>query len=79
MDYIYGYMLDWIRYNIEKYSFGVFRTIAPSLGLPVDRVRLTFIYLSLIAFGSPLFLYLIAAFWINLKKYLRRGYNLLFS
>jgi phage shock protein PspC (stress-responsive transcriptional regulator) len=72
-------MLDWIRYTIENYSFGVFRTIAPKLGLPVDRVRLTFIYLSLISFGSPLFLYLVAAFWINLKKYLRRGYNLLVS
>ena len=79
MAYIYSHMIDFIRHILEKYSFGVFRTLAPKLGLPVDRVRLTFIYLSLIAFGSPLFLYLIAAFWLNMKKYLRRGYNLLFS
>jgi phage shock protein PspC (stress-responsive transcriptional regulator) len=39
------------------------------MGIRVSRVRLFFIYTSFIAMGSPAILYLILAFWMNMKRY----------
>ncbi len=60
-----------IQPKIEKYSFGVCRFIADKWGLNVSKVRMYFIYSSFVAFGSPVIFYLAAAFWINIKKYIR--------
>ena len=70
-------MIDKIRNIVENYSFGVCSFLAQKMGLKTGIVRLYFIYLSFIALGSPLIIYLVIAFWINIKSYLRRGRNLL--
>ncbi len=43
------------------------------------EVRKYFIYTSFIAIGSPLILYLMVAFWVNLRRYIRRGRSVLWE
>ncbi len=66
-----------IRNFIEKSVFGVCSYIGERVGISTSRVRLYFIYASFVTFGSPLIIYLVLAFWLNVKKYLRKGYHLL--
>jgi phage shock protein C len=47
----------------EKQAFGVCASLADWFGLKARSVRLSFIYLSFLTFGSPIFVYLILAFW----------------
>jgi phage shock protein C len=42
------------------------------LRISTNSVRLYFIYLSFITAGSPIIIYLIMAFWMNIRKYLRQ-------
>ncbi len=63
--------MEKIKYFFEKHAFGVCTYIGEKFGISVSRIRLYFIYTSFITMGSPVIIYLIAAFWINLKKYLR--------
>ena len=60
------------RNTVERSAFGVCQAIGDRLGIKASRVRLYFIYTSFIAMGSPLILYLILAFWLNVKKYFSR-------
>ncbi|MEN7549202.1 PspC domain-containing protein [Rapidithrix thailandica] len=57
----------------EKKAFGVCAKIAEVLGISSNVIRLYFIYLSFITFGSPIIVYLGLAFLMNLKRYLRRN------
>lgn len=43
------------------------------------EVRKYFIYTSFIGVGSPLILYLIVAFWVNVRRYIRRGRSVLWE
>ena len=65
-------VMDKLKYYVEKNAFGVCTYIGERLGIPVSRIRLYFIYTSCITMGSPLIIYLAAAFWLNLKKYIRK-------
>ena len=57
---------------IEKHAFGVCTFLGEKLGIATAAIRLSFIYLSFITFGSPLIIYLIIAFIMNIHKHLRR-------
>lgn len=70
-------MIEALRSIVEKSVFGVCSLIAQKVGISSGKVRLYFIYTSFITMGSPLIIYLILAFWINLKTYLRKGYHIL--
>lgn len=59
---------------LENYSFGVCSYLADKIGLSVSRVRLYFIYLSFLAIGYTFLAYLVVAFWINIKRYIRKGH-----
>ena len=63
--------MEIIKNFTERYGFGVCNTLGRYMGLHASRVRLYFIYLSFVTFGSPIFIYLVLAFWINIKKYWR--------
>jgi len=55
-----------IRYTtsvLEKQLFGVCAGIADFMGVRTRQVRLSFIYLSFLTFGSPIFAYLVLIFW----------------
>lgn len=70
-------MLNLFKKTIEKSVFGVCSYIGQKMGVRAGRVRLYFIYLSFATLGSPILIYLITAFWLNVKKYIRNGRNIL--
>lgn len=60
---------------VEKYGFGVCSYLGDKMGICASRVRLYFIYISFVAIGSPIIVYLFMGFWINVKKYFREENN----
>jgi phage shock protein C len=48
---------------VERQAFGVCSWIAHKMGVRTKRVRLSFIYLSFLTFGSPVLVYLVLHFW----------------
>ncbi len=62
-------MIESTRNLVERSAFGVCQALSDYMGIRVSRVRLFFIYTSFIAMGSPAILYLILAFWMNMKRY----------
>ena len=64
-----------LKYFVEKHVFGVCSYLGERLGISGARIRLYFIYTSFITMGSPIIIYLILAFWINIKKYIRHHRN----
>ncbi|MBC7391065.1 MAG: PspC domain-containing protein [Opitutaceae bacterium] len=60
--------------NLLEYSvFGVCTDLSKKLGIANSSVRKYFIYLSFFTFGSPIIVYLIMAFWIDIWKHFRRS------
>jgi len=55
---------------IEWKAFGVCSAIGERLGVSTSRIRLWFIYISFMTLGSPLIVYMILAFWLNMKRYI---------
>ncbi len=59
-----------LRQFIEWQAFGVCSAIGQRLGIATSRIRMWFIYISFITMGSPLIIYMVMAFWLNIKKYI---------
>lgn len=55
---------------IEWQAFGVCTAIGEKMGIATSRIRMWFIYISFLTLGSPVVLYMVAAFWMNMKKYI---------
>jgi phage shock protein C len=66
-------LLDTRRHILEKSAFGVCRQVGEWMGINPERIRLYFIYASFITFGSPVILYLVMAFWLNIRRYMNGG------
>lgn len=62
-------MKNRINSMLEQSVFGVCSAIGEKVGLSENRIRLYFIYTSFLTFGSPVIIYLIGAFWLNIKRY----------
>jgi phage shock protein PspC (stress-responsive transcriptional regulator) len=56
---------------IEETAYGVCTKIGEKMGLCTKRIRLFFIYTSFLTFGSPIIIYMILAFWMNMRRYSR--------
>lgn len=67
-----GALIKRIQHFFEKYAFGVCTRLGEKLGIATSSIRLYFIYLSFLTFGSPVIIYLILAFVMNLRRHLRR-------
>lgn len=65
-------MITRIQHFFQGYAFGVCAMLGELLGVATSRIRLFFIYASFITFGSPVIVYLVIAFVMNLRKHLRR-------
>lgn len=72
-------MMDYLRTFLERPAFGLCNYLGLRMGIASSRVRLYFIYLSFLTFGSPVILYFVAVFWLNVKEYIRRGRNLVWQ
>lgn len=62
-----------IRDYCERRGFEVCSRMGERMGIAPGVVRMYFIYTSFLAFGSPLIIYLILAFWIKVKDYARES------
>jgi phage shock protein C len=60
-----------IIFFFEMRSYGVCEWWAQKLGINTSKVRLGFIYASFIAFGSPLIIYLVMAWILENKHFLK--------
>lgn len=56
---------------IEWNAFGVCTAIGDRLGIATSKIRQFFIYASILTLGSPIIIYLVLAFWRNMRKYIR--------
>ena len=59
-----------LREFIEVQAFGVCTAIGEKLGIATSRIRMWFIYISFLTMGSPVIIYMILAFWMNIKRYI---------
>jgi len=64
-------LMNKIKYFFEKHAFGVCSHMGDKFGISSSRIRLYFIYTSFITMGSPVIIYLILAFIMNIRKYMR--------
>ncbi len=68
--FFYMRILNHIKDFIEWKAFGVCSSIGEKLGLATSSIRLWFIYISFLTLGSPIIIYMILAFFMNLKRYI---------
>ncbi|MCB0516429.1 MAG: PspC family transcriptional regulator [Bacteroidetes bacterium] len=59
-----------LRDFVELRIFGVCNYLGEKLGIAKAHIQLFFIYATFIATWSPIILYLIIAFWMNIKQYI---------
>ncbi|MFB0907579.1 MAG: PspC family transcriptional regulator [Spirosomataceae bacterium] len=64
-----------IRYELETQLFGVCSKIGQHLNFSASSVRRYFIYASFFTFGSPIIIYLVIAFWMEVRSHVRRHQN----
>ncbi|MCO6500157.1 MAG: PspC domain-containing protein [Vicingus serpentipes] len=64
-------MINKVQSFFEKQIFGVCAWWGEKLQLKSSRIRMFFIYLSFLTFGSPIFIYLIMAFILEHKEYFK--------
>ena len=67
--------MEKLKFFVEKHAFGVCSYLGDRFGISSGNIRLYFIYTSFITMGSPIIIYLIMAFWLNIKKYMRPNRN----
>ncbi|WP_420460495.1 PspC domain-containing protein [Neolewinella sp.] len=65
--------MERFRRTVEHSAFGVCAWLGDKMGIPRARVRTYFIYLSCLSLGSSLLFYFFAAFWLNVRNYMREG------
>ena len=59
-----------LKIFIEWQAFGVCTAIGERMGIATARIRMWFIYISFLTLGSPVIIYMITAFWLNMKSYI---------
>lgn len=64
---------------LERSAFGVCSYLGEKMNIASSRVRLYFIYISFLTIGSPVIFYLILAFWVNIRHYIKRHRDALFG
>ena len=63
--------LNSIKDFFEKQAFGVCAFLGERLQMRSSVIRLFFIYASFLTIGSPIIIYMILAFWIKMKTYVK--------
>lgn len=62
-----------IKHFIEWQVFGVCTAIGEKMGIATSEIRRYFIYISFLTLGSPVIFYMILAFWMNVKNYIKNS------
>jgi len=58
---------DFVEWN----AFGVCSAIGNRMGIATSRIRQYFLYLSVLTVGSPIVIYMVLAFWMNIRRYIK--------
>ncbi len=61
-------MIESVRKFFEQQAYGVCEKLGEKLGIESSKIRLFFIYTSFLTIGSPVIIYMILAFWLELKN-----------
>jgi phage shock protein PspC (stress-responsive transcriptional regulator) len=61
------------KFILENNLFGVCSRIGEKLNFSASSIRMYFIYASFFTLGSPVIIYLILAFWMEVKMHIRRS------
>ncbi|MEO1713913.1 MAG: PspC domain-containing protein [Bacteroidota bacterium] len=64
---------------LTRSLFGVCSYLGEKMGISTARVRVYFVYLSFVTLGSPIIVYLITAFWLNVRRYIRQTKNVVLN
>jgi phage shock protein C len=67
--------MEKVKYLVESKLFGVCAKIGEKLHFSASSIRIYFIYASFFTLGSPIIIYLVLAFWMEVRKHLRRNQN----
>lgn len=67
--------VDSLKFAVEQNVYGVCERIGEKLQMPAKDIRLFFIYTSCLTVGSPIIVYLILAFWMKMRQYVRAKRN----
>ena len=59
-----------LKNYIEWQIFGVCSALGEKMGIATSRIRMWFIYISFLTLGSPIIIYMVMAFWMNMKRYI---------
>ncbi|MFI5128965.1 MAG: PspC domain-containing protein [Chitinophagales bacterium] len=59
------------RNFVEWNAFGVCSAIGARMGISPSRIRQYFMYASLLTMGSPIIIYMVLAFWRNMRNYVK--------
>ncbi|HZF64391.1 MAG TPA: PspC domain-containing protein [Chitinophagaceae bacterium] len=59
-----------LKNYIEWHAFGVCSALGEKMGIATSRIRVWFMYVSFLTLGSPIIIYMILAFWMNMKRYI---------
>jgi phage shock protein PspC (stress-responsive transcriptional regulator) len=54
---------------VEWKAFGVCSAIGNRMGIATGKIRQYFMYASILTMGSPIIIYMVLAFWRNMRKY----------
>jgi len=65
-------LVDSIKTWFEKQAFGICEWWGEKLSIRSSNIRMFFIYASFLTIGSPIIIYLIMGFVMNLRKLVRR-------
>ena len=57
---------DFVEWN----AFGVCSAIGQRLGIATSKIRQYFMYASVLTMGSPIIIYMVLAFFRNVRKYM---------
>ncbi len=68
-----------LKFFIEEKVFGVCSFLGTRLGISSRHIRLFFIYASFINMTSPLIIYLVLAFWVNMKRWVGSAHSLIWD
>ena len=59
-----------LRSFVEYQAFGVCTKLGEKMCIASGKIRLWFIYISFLTLGSPLIIYMIMAFILNMRQYI---------
>ncbi|HYC30573.1 MAG TPA: PspC family transcriptional regulator [Chitinophagaceae bacterium] len=68
---IYFSNMNRLKSFIEWQAFGVLSSIGDKMGIATSRIRMWFMYISLLTMGSPIVIYMVLAFLMNMKRYIK--------